>query len=242
MVRRFQDKTALITGGAGAIGFAVAERLTAEGARVVLLDRLEDRAMAAAEKLPGAQGFGVDVSDSEAVAAVYEMAEGRMGPIHHIVSVAGQMIYKNLEEITPADWSTLIGVNFLSAAYLTSLAFGRMPTGGSMVFVSSIHAWQTSARVGPYAASKAALNSLARTASIEGQAKGLRVNGIAPGAIDTPMLRESPNIKAGLEVLAPADVGLPEDIAAAAAFLLSDEARFITGETLRVDGGRLAKL
>ncbi|HYF09190.1 MAG TPA: SDR family oxidoreductase, partial [Acetobacteraceae bacterium] len=96
--------------------------------------------------------------------------------------------------------------------------------------------------VAPYAAAKAAMMSLTRSAAIEGRGKGIRCNVVVPGAIDTPMLWDNPNIKSGVETIDPADVGKPEDIAAAVAFLAAPEARFVTGAELAVDGGRLAKL
>jgi len=93
-----------------------------------------------------------------------------------------------------------------------------------------------------YAAAKAALLSLTRTAALEGKPKGIRVNAILPGAIDTPMLWENPNVKSGAETIDPADVGRPEDIAAVIAYLLSDDAQFVQGAMVRVDGGRLNRL
>ena len=108
--------------------------------------------------------------------------------------------------------------------------------------VSSIHAEGTTPLVSSYAAAKAAVVSLTRSSSIEGKAKGIRVNVILPGAVDTPMLWENPNVKSGQEKIDQADVGKPEDIAAAIAYLASNDAAFIQGSTLRVDGGRLDRL
>jgi NAD(P)-dependent dehydrogenase (short-subunit alcohol dehydrogenase family) len=96
--------------------------------------------------------------------------------------------------------------------------------------------------VAPYAAAKAALLSLTRSTAIEGAEKGIRANAVIPGAIDTPMLWNNPNLKSGKEKIEAADVGKPEDVAAAIAFLASEDARFITGSALHVDGGRLARL
>jgi NAD(P)-dependent dehydrogenase (short-subunit alcohol dehydrogenase family) len=152
------------------------------------------------------------------------------------------MIYKPIAELTGADWRRLLDVNLLGAAFFTSQAFRRMGEGGAVVNVASVHARQTSPDVGPYAAAKAAMLSLTRTAAIEGKVKGLRVNAVMPGAIDTPMLWSSPNLANGAEVLEAGDVGLPDDVAGPVLFLASDDARFVTGAALEVDGGRLARL
>jgi NAD(P)-dependent dehydrogenase (short-subunit alcohol dehydrogenase family) len=100
----------------------------------------------------------------------------------------------------------------------------------------------TSPNVAPYAAAKAALLSLTRSAAIEGRSRNIRANAILPGAIETPMLRANPNIQSGAEQLDPSYVGAPRDIADAVLFLASDQARFITGASLVVDGGRLVHL
>ncbi len=111
-----------------------------------------------------------------------------------------------------------------------------------IVNVSSVHAVETTPLVSSYAAAKAALVSLTRSAAIEGKSRGLRVNAVLPGAIDTPMLWENPNPKSGLETIQQGDVGRAEDVAAAIAYLASDDAAFVQGEALRVDGGRLNRL
>jgi NAD(P)-dependent dehydrogenase (short-subunit alcohol dehydrogenase family) len=117
-----------------------------------------------------------------------------------------------------------------------------MKPGGAIVNISSIHAIETEPMVAPYAAAKAAVLSLTRSAAIEGKPKGIRVNAVLPGAIDTPMLWDNPNVKSGVEKINKDDVGKPEDIANAIAYLSSDEACFIQGAMLRVDGGRLDHL
>ncbi|ESQ79236.1 SDR family NAD(P)-dependent oxidoreductase [Asticcacaulis sp. YBE204] len=242
---RFRDKTVIITGAGSGIGRATAERLSHEGANLVLVDRdlaaLQDtQARVAAPDRVLIRTHDVSV-ESEAE-RTYAEALKRFGYVNGFVNVAGAMIYQPLAELTGNDWARIMTINFFAATYFTHHAFKHMSRGGSLVYVSSIHAHQTSPLVGPYAAAKAALSSLARTASIEGRGRNIRANAILPGAVDTPMLRESPNIKSGLEVLDPLDIGQAEDIAAAIAFALSDEARFVTGSEITVDGGRLAKL
>lgn len=248
MDRRFENKVAIVTGAAGGIGAAIAARLHAEGAGVVIADLKADAARAAAEKLVTAAGgaaIGVacDVGAEEQVEAAVRAALDRFGRIDVIVNNAGLMTFKTLAEFTGDDWLKVLRVDLLGAAFFTRQAFLHFgDKGGAIVNIASVHAIETSANAAPYSAAKAALLSLTRTTSIEGRAVGIRANAVLPGAIDTPMLWDNPNVKSGAETIDRRDVGTPEDIASAAAFLASDDAGFITGTTLAVDGGRLAKL
>ncbi len=244
---RFNGKAVIVTGAWGGIGRACAERFAREGARLSLVDLNVEGAEGFADTLKGLGAVDVlvsacDVSSEAAIVEVCAATQARFGGLDVVVNIAGMMIYKAIEDLTADDWQRLYGVNFVGAAIFTREAFRRMKPGGSIVNVSSIHAHQTSPLVGPYAAAKAALGALTRTASIEGKPKGIRANAVLPGAVDTPMLWASPNLKSGAETLEPGDIGKPEDIAAAVAFLASDEAAFVTGSSLNVDGGRLAKL
>lgn len=246
MSGRFQDRGVIVTGALGGIGLAIARRFAAEGARLTLIDLKADDGTTS-EDLRGLGAAGVltvacDIADEAAVADAVEASTAAHGDLRAVVNVAGMMIYKPIDQLTGADWRRLLDVNLLGAAFFTTQAFRRMAPGGAVVNIASIHARQTSADVAPYAAAKAALLSLTRTAAIEGRAKGIRVNAVLPGAINTPMLWGSPNIASGAEVLEPGDVGEPDDVAGPTLFLASDDARFITGAALEVDGGRLAKL
>lgn len=241
----FSGKTAIVTGGLGAIGLATARRLAADGAAVVLVDRSASPEAAAALialGAPGAHSWAADVADETQVREVCDRAVEAFGGLDVIINVAGVMIYKPLRDLTAADWLGNLSVNLLGPAHFTANAFRLMPRGGAIVNVASVHAHQTSPLVAPYAAAKAGLLSLTRSTAIEGKAQGLRANAVLPGAIDTPMLWSNPNVQSGAEVVDPAYVGAAEDIAAAAAFLASDAARFISGSSLLVDGGRLASL
>jgi NAD(P)-dependent dehydrogenase (short-subunit alcohol dehydrogenase family) len=248
MERRFEDKVAIVTGAAGGIGAAIAARLHAEGASVVIVDLKADAAQASAEKLIAAAGgaaFGLacDVGDEEQVEAAVRSTMERFGRVDVIVNNAGLMTFKTLAEFTGDDWLRVLRVDLLGAAFFTRQAFLHFGAGGgAIVNIASVHAIETSANAAPYAAAKAALLSLTRTTSIEGRDVNIRANAVLPGAIDTPMLWENPNVKSGAETIDRRDVGSPDDIAAAVAFLASEDARFITGTTLAVDGGRLAKL
>lgn len=248
MQQRFANKVAIVTGAAGGIGTAIASRLLQEGARIVIADLKSDLAIRTAAdmvtKCGGeAIGIGCDVGDEAQVERCALMTLDRFGSIDAIVNNAGLMTFKRLSEWTGDDWLKVLRIDLLGAAFFTRQAFLHMgPKGGAIVNIASIHALQTSANAAPYSAAKAALLSLTRTTSIEGREVGIRANAVLPGAIDTPMLWDNPNLKSGAETIDKRDVGSPGDIAAAVAFLASDEAKFITGTTLAVDGGRLAKL
>ena len=244
---RFAGKVAVVTGALGGIGLACCEAFARERARIMLLDLKADDGGLVAEHLrrlgaPDVASFGLDVGDETAVDRGIGHSLERLGGFDILVNVAGMMIYKPLAEISGAEWRRLLDVNLLGAAFLTAQALRHMGDGGAIVNVASVHARQTSALVAPYAAAKAALESLTRSTAIEGRERGIRANAVLPGAIDTPMLHASPNIASGVEVIAPEDIGQPRDVAAAVAFLASEDARFVTGASLLVDGGRLSKL
>jgi NAD(P)-dependent dehydrogenase (short-subunit alcohol dehydrogenase family) len=244
MAGRFSSKCAVVTGAAGGIGQAIAARLAGEGAAVVLADLRREAAEEAAGRLGGnALGLACDVADEQQVQACVAAAIERFGSLDIVVNNAGLMTFKPLAEFTQEDWLQVLKVDLVGAALFTREAFRRMgPQGGAIVNVASIHALQTSQEAAPYAAAKAGLLSLTRTTSIEGKARNIRANAVLPGAVDTPMLWDNPNIKSGAETIDRNDVGSASDIASAVAFLASEEARFIAGTTLVVDGGRLAKL
>lgn len=226
---RLADKVAIVTGAAGGIGRAICLRLAKEGAAVLVTGPHLERAEAVA-------------ADRASVAAAVRQAEETWRGLDLVVNNAGVMTFKPLEEISDEEWRAVLDIDLLGALRLTREAFRAMRPGGAIVNVASVHAFETTPLVAPYAAAKAALLSLTRSAAIEGKPKGLRANAVVPGAVDTAMLRDNPNLKSGAERLDPADVGCPEDVASAVAFLCSDDAAFVTGAALAVDGGRLARL
>jgi NAD(P)-dependent dehydrogenase (short-subunit alcohol dehydrogenase family) len=238
---------AIVTGAASGIGLATAKLLGAEGARVVIVDLDQQRSDEASEQVKAAGasdslGLVCDVSQEEQVEAAVNTLLKRFDRLDVVVNNAGLMTFKPLEELTGEEWLQIMRVDLLGAFFFTKQAFIHMKAGGAIVNVSSIHAVETEPLVAPYAAAKAALLSLTRSASLEGKPKGIRVNAVLPGAIDTPMLWQNPNVKTGEEKIFSGDVGTPEEVAAAIAFLASDEARFVQGGALRVDGGRLDRL
>jgi NAD(P)-dependent dehydrogenase (short-subunit alcohol dehydrogenase family) len=242
MMKRFEGKTILVTGAASGIGLATAKHFAREGGSLALVDMNREGLSAAKAEILGSESFACDVSNPKNVEDTVARTLEVFGRLDVVVNNAGLMVFKPIEEHTPEDWTKILGVDLMGAFFFIRQAMLHMKPGGAIVNVSSVHAVETTPHVASYAAAKAALLSLTRSAAIEGKPKGLRVNAVLPGAIDTPMLWENPNIKAGLEVIKQTDVGKPEDIAEAIAYLASDDATFIQGTSLRIDGGRLAQL
>lgn len=242
----FAGRVVLITGALGGIGKATASAF-ARGCATLMLVDLAKADEAECERLTGLGAAAVaslscDISDEAAIASLVEQVLERFGRIDVIVNTAGAMIYRPVAEMSADDWNRMLSINLVGPALLTGAGLRHMPSGGAIVNIASIHARQTTAEVAGYAAAKAGICSVTRTAAIEGKPKGIRVNAVLPGAIDTPMLWNSPTIKSGAEKLEPSQVGRPEDIAEAVCFLASDAAAFITGEELMADGGRIAGL
>lgn len=248
MKGRFSEKAVIVTGAASGIGLATATRFASEGAGVVIADLDLTKAGAAAEHVKercSAETLAVacNVANDDEVKAAVASTIDKFGCLDVVVNNAGVMTFKPLAEHTTDDWLKVLHVDLIGAFYFIREAFSMMKKkGGAIVNVSSIHAIETTPNVASYAAAKAALVSLTRSAAIEGKPLGIRVNAVLPGAVDTPMLWENPNIKAGLETINTQDVGKPQDIAAIIADLASDDAAFVQGAAIRVDGGRLNRL
>lgn len=238
---RFQDKVCIVSGGGSGIGRAICERFAREGGKVVVVDINSDHGNETVRIITGAGGQAIfakaDVSNEQDVKAAVKAGLDQWGRIDVVVNDAAMMTFKPVTELSATEWDQVEAVNMRSVFLFCHYALPHMK-GGAVVNISSVHAHQTEGGVAPYAASKGGIEAFTRCLAIEQEGPKNRVNCVAPGAVDTPMLWNNPNVKSGKEKIQGA-VGKPEDIAAAVAFLASDEARFITGTTLVVDGGRL---
>ncbi len=237
---RFSDKVCLVTGGGSGIGRAAAERLASEGGRIVVADIDEAGGQETVRRI-AAHGEAIfvhaDVGDGGDVRRAVDRAVGWHGRLDVVVNDAGMMTFDPVVRLSEDDWDRVLRVNLRSVFLFSKHALPHM-RGGAIVNVSSVHAHETTANVSAYAASKGGMEAFTRALSRECVERKVRVNCVAPGAVDTPLLWSNPNVKSGAEKVEGA-IGRPEDIAAAIAFLAADEARFITGTTLVVDGGRL---
>ena len=239
---RFKDKVCIVTGGGSGIGRATCERFAAEGGKVVVVDLNEEHGQETVKAIKDAGGQAIfakaDVSNSAEVQAAIKAAVGKWGEINVIVNDAAMMTFKPIVELADEDWDKVLAVNLRSVFLFCKYGVPHMPRGSSIINISSVHAHETTKSVVPYASSKGGMEAFTRGFSEELAERKIRINAVAPGAVDTPMLWSNPNVKNGTEKIKGA-IGKPEDIAAAICFLASEEARFITGTTLVVDGGRL---
>lgn len=232
-----RGKTAVVTGGAGGIGSAVIGRLIEAGARVASLDLAGTRA------IEGALSLSCDLRDGTAVARSFAELDGAFGRLDVLVHAAGITRDGVLWKLSADDWSEVLRVNLDAAFHVLREAapLMRRGGGGAIVLVSSINGERGKFGQSNYAASKAGLIGLGRTAARELGGFGVRVNVVAPGFIRTPMtdgLPDETRRRAIAETVL-GRLGEPDDVARATAFLVSDLARHVTGQVLRVDGGQL---
>ncbi len=243
---RFTDKVCLVTGGTSGIGRATCVRLGAEGATVIVLGRDAVEGAETVATITKAGGTAIflacDLAQPKAIAATVEKVVTKYHRVDVLICNAAMMTFESLVDLPLGEWDLLMQVNLRSLAQLTQLCLPHMPKGSAIVAISSVHAHQTTASVVPYATSKGAMEAFVRGMSRELDFRQIRINAVAPGAVDTPMLWTNPNVENGVEVIDKATVGRPQELAAAIAFMASHEASFIHGTTLAVDGGRLAQL
>ena len=249
---RFDGRVAVITGAARGIGFGTASRFAEEGASIAIVDLDEGAAAEAAAKLPlveGAKavGIGANVSDGASVDAAIDRVVSELGGIHILVNNAGITRDNLLFKMTEEDWDLVMGVH-LKGAFLLSKAAQKHfveQKYGKIVNISSVSALGNRGQAN-YSAAKMGIQGFTRTLGIELGPFGINVNAVAPGFIVTEMteatatrLKMEPDefFKLNAEANPVRRIGYPADIAAAVAFLASDEASYVAGQTLYVDGG-----
>lgn len=239
------NRVALVTGAARGLGLAAAAKFLAEGWQVAMLDILGDAVRAAAQDLgqPDAVlAIEADVSDPAAVQAAVRQAKDRFGRIDALVNNAGIAIFKPILDVTLEDWSRVMAVN-LTGPFLMVQAVApimRDAGGGAIVNITSISGLRASTLRVAYGTSKAGLAHLTKQQSAELGEYGIRVNAVAPGPVDTAMAKavHTPEIRADYHDHMPLNrYGLESELANAIYFLCSDQATFVTGQILCVDGG-----
>ena len=240
-----QQAIALVTGGARGIGYACAEALQESGCQIVLAD-VQDVEKAAQKLGNNTLGINCDVSNPDAVEAMFAQIEAELGTVSQLVNNAGISILTDFLETSFDDFKRVIDVNLLGAfSVLQRGAKAMVANGvqGSIVNMSSINAQVAIPTIAAYCASKGGLMQLTKSSSLALAPHGVRVNAVGPGSIDTDMLASvNTNSEAMNTVLSRTPLrrlGTPKEIGDVVAFLCSDKASYITGETIYVDGGRL---
>jgi 3-oxoacyl-[acyl-carrier protein] reductase len=247
MAGRVHDKVAIVIGAARGIGAAIAERLVEEGARVVIADTLADDGETTARRL-GERGEAAfvasDVGRKESVDALVQATLARCGRVDILVQNAGIYPYTMLPDIPVEEWDAVLGVNLRGCflAIQACIAPMRAQKYGRIVLTSSITGPRVSSPGhGHYSASKAGINGLIRAAAIELAPDGITVNGVEPGNVLTEGMQteRSPEYIRAMERAVPLGrLGTPRDVAHAVLFLASDEAAYVTGTTIVIDGGQ----
>jgi NAD(P)-dependent dehydrogenase (short-subunit alcohol dehydrogenase family) len=250
---RLKNKAALITGGSLGIGKAIAIRFSQEGAKVAISGRGREALEETAQIIRSAGGEAMtieaDVQNKQQVDGMIEQVLQQWGDVDILVNNAGICSPAPFLQITEEDWDRHVAINlkgtFLSAQK-TAVEMVRRGKGGSIINMSSVNGLAAEADQAHYNATKGAINLLSMSMAVELAEYGIRVNSLCPGFIDTrltrPLIDNTPAIAEYLKTIPMKRVGQPEEIAASAVFLASDDSRYMTGHSLVVDGGQLIKL
>ena len=249
MSERFQDKGALVTGAASGIGRAVALRLGEEGAKLFLADVDEAGLAATADALPAGSVVAsarLDVTDSAACTAVVSKCVETHGSLDILCNIAGIALCESLTSITDEQWQRMVDINLSGVFYLSRAAMPHLvESSGNIVNMSSSAGLVGQAYNSAYCATKAGVLMFSKALAIEYAKQGVRVNAVCPGMVKTP-LTQNFSMPEGVDMdlmskLFPLMEGAePEEIAAAVAYLASEEARFVTGIALPIDGAQTA--
>jgi NAD(P)-dependent dehydrogenase (short-subunit alcohol dehydrogenase family) len=249
---RFENKVLFVTGGASGLGAATARRFADEGAKVAIADINEEAAREYAGSLPDAIALAVDTADPVSVAQAIQSAAahyGRIDVIFNNAGIEGEQIA--LHEMTVENWQRVTSVNGDGVFYVLKYGIEAMleTGGGAVINTSSTAGLAAQDNISPYTFTKAGIVGLTRSAAVEYAARGIRVNAIAPTVVMTPLVRRFiENAADPVEMLQRMEsfnpmpgIVQPEDVAALVAFLASDDARWITGLTIPIDGGYCAR-
>lgn len=243
---RFKDKVVLIVGGNSGIGRAAAVDFGKEGAHVVITGRDQRTIDETVNAIPGAQGFRGDIADIESLKPVVAAIEAQHGRIDVLFANAGIGAFAPVVEVTPEQWDQVHNVNLRGCFFAVQAALPLIGKGGSIIITGSIGSVAAVPGNVMYAAAKAGLRAVARTLAAELVGQGIRVNMVSPGPTETPIINRTEGVPAdavaGLrDIMTDAvpmkRMGRPEEIARPVLFLASEDASFITGIDLYVDGG-----
>ena len=231
-------RVAVVTGGGSGIGAAIVKRLAADGLRVATLDLKPSET--------DEHSFTADVTDRGQVDAALAGVREQLGPVAVLVNAAGLDSFKKFHDVSFERWQRVIDVNLNGVFHCIQAVLPDMIEAGwgRIVNISSSSTHSGAPYMAPYVAAKSAVNGLTKTLALEYGPSGITVNAVPPGFIDTPMLRAAESrgflgdVQASIEATPVRRIGRPEDIAAATAFLCSEEAGYITGQILGVNGGR----
>lgn len=250
---RFENKIALVTGGTSGMGLATARRLLAEGASVVITGRNKtrlDAAVAELREVAGESGERLlavagDVADLGELDTLAETIRGRFGRLDVVFANAGVASFQATEEITEAEFDRVVDINFKGVFFSIQKTLPLLSDHGAIVINASwtLHRGMPGGAL--YAATKAAVHNLAHTLAADLAPKRIRVNSVSPGYIATPMFHDNVSADAATEVVAAVAAGrtgTADEVANAVAFLASDEAAYINGQDLIIDGGLVATI
>ncbi|EED31185.1 oxidoreductase, short chain dehydrogenase/reductase family [gamma proteobacterium NOR5-3] len=237
-------KTAIVTGGNSGIGYATAKKLSESGAKVLITGRREDALEKASNEL-GVSAFVADQSDLAATDRLASYARTELGPIDILFINAGVFSAAPIEQLSETQFDAIMDINFKGAFFTLQKLLPVLRDGASVINLSSINAYTGMPNTAVYGASKAALNSLTRTAASELAPRGIRVNAVNPGPVQTEIFGKSGLPPEAIQEFASAlqqriplkRFGNAEEVASLVAFLASDEAGFITGAEINIDGG-----
>ena len=238
---------AIVTGGATGIGFAIAKELGRLGAKVVIASRKEENLKAAVAELGGGASYHVlDVRDAEAVEAMAARVEGEHGRIDILVNNAAGNFIVQAEQLSTNGWNSVIGIVLNGTFYCTSAVGKRMiasKNGGAILNIIANYAWTGAPGVVHSASAKAGVLAMTRTLAVEWARHKIRLNAMAPGPVDTPGASErlfpDPSVHEAITRTIPLRrFATLEEVANAAAYLLSDYASYVTGEAMVIDGGQ----